>query len=137
MRYYDLLETHNNLKYVMPNAEIEFDEAQRYDQLKHLSLEQWKMLVHSGYPTIASAQMLLRLGNTTASDQTSAEESFDELEPTKRARVLKALTQGQIEYPIVLKDGPDLDLLSGNTRLTALVARGWTPKVLIIDITEK
>lgn len=125
------------IRYAMPNADLEYDEAMRYESLQGISKEQWRGMVATGHPVLATAAVLSNLGNTTGATQADAEESYGELEADKRSRVEQQINNGTIELPIVLKDGDTLDLLSGNTRLTALVKAGITPKVLVVDITDK
>lgn len=127
----------HRIRYTMPNADLEYDEAMRYESLQGLSKDAWRSLVASGRQTLATASLLARLGNTTGATPADAEENYGELEADKRARVEQQINTGTIELPIVLKDGNTLDLLSGNTRLTALVKAGITPKVLVVDITAK
>jgi hypothetical protein len=122
------------IRYVMPNIEREFEEAQRYKQLQKLSVDQWSQLVAAGHAVTANPPMLASIGNSTATSPDEAIECWEKLEPDKRARVTQALASGTIEYPIVLKIGNKMDLLSGNTRLTALVARGIQPQVWVIEI---
>jgi hypothetical protein len=125
------------IRYTMPNADLEYDEAMRYESLQGLSKDEWRALVASGRQVLATAAFLARVGNTTGATTAEAEENYGELEADKRSRVEQQINTGTIELPIVLKDGDTLDLLSGNTRLTALVKAGITPKVLVIDITAK
>ncbi len=127
----------HRIRYTMPNADLEYDEAMRYESLQGLSRDAWKELVASGRPVLATASFLSQLGNTTGATPADAEEIYGELEADKRSRVEQQINTGTIELPIVLKDNDTLDLLSGNTRLTALVKAGITPKVLVVDITAK
>ena len=125
------------VRYVMPNADLEYDEAMRYESLQGVSKAAWREMVAAGRPAAATPAFLALLGNTTGATPADAEENYGELEADKRARVEQQINTGTIELPIVLKDGDTLDLLSGNTRLTALVKAGITPKVLVVDITAK
>ena len=125
------------IKYTMPDADLEYEEAMRYPSLRNLSKPEWARLVASGRKVIATSPLLAKLGNTTAATKEDAEESYGELEQEKRTRVERLLNKGTIELPIVLKDNDSFDLLSGNTRLTAMVKAGIAPVVLIVDITPE
>lgn len=124
------------LQYLTPNAEREFDESQRYESLRGMSVKQWCDFVRSGRAMSITPQMLTSIGNSTATSPEVARETLGDLEPEKQERALMALASGRVEYPIVLRDGNSLDLLAGNTRLTAIVAKGLTPKVWVVDVTS-
>ena len=124
------------IRYTMPNAKREYDEAGRYLELKNLTVQQWELLVSTGRPVEITPEFLASIGNSTAIDQATATRDFPELEAEKRTRVTQQLKSGSIEMPIVLKNGDTYDLLSGNTRLTALVKAGISPTVLVVDITN-
>lgn len=121
------------IRYVQPNADIEYDESQRYPVLHGITGQQWRELVSTGQPIQLSNGILARIGNSTATSQAEADEAFNDLEPEKKARAMAAIKSGTVEYPIVLKDGNTLDLLSGNTRLTAIVKLGLAANALVID----
>lgn len=123
----------NTIQYAMPDAAAEYDEAQRYDQLKGISVDQWKQLVSAGKRVTLTPAILASIGNSTATDVAVARENLSELEPEKLARVKRLINRGTVEMPIVLQSGNTLDLLSGNTRLTLLVSKGVLPTVLVVS----
>lgn len=129
-----LSQVKNTIRYIMPNAELEYDEAQRYDELREITMEQWEGLVATGQRTPLTAATLATIGNSTATNVQVARENINELEPEKLERVQQAINSGIVEMPIILKDGNTLDLLSGNTRLTLLVSKGLLPTVLVVAI---
>ena len=122
------------IRYIMPNAKLEYDEAQRYDELREITLEQWEGLVATGQRTVLTLVTLSTIGNSTAINTQVAQENLSELDPEKIRRVQEAINSGTVEMPIVLKDGNTLDLLSGNTRLTLIVSKGLLPTVLVVAI---
>ncbi len=122
--------------FVPPRPELEYEEVQRYEELQGLSLEEWSQLVSTGQPTVCTPQMLSMIGNSTSNTVDDANESWDELDADKKERALAAINKGVVEYPIVLRRGNTLDLLAGNTRLTALVKMGLPAKVLIVDVKK-
>lgn len=122
------------IRYIMPNSSIEFEEAQRYPKLKGLTVENWDKLVRTGRVIDATPEVLVSIGNSTANTIEDAKQNIGQLEGHKIERVESQLGNGTIEYPIVLSDGGEMDLLSGNTRLTTLVSRGITPKILVIEV---
>jgi GNAT superfamily N-acetyltransferase len=105
-------------KFVEPNFDFEWEEAERYPEFVKLGKDAWIELAQKGKAvTINSAQ---GINNTDAADP----DSFKLLAPEKQKRALAQLEKGTVEMPIVAvySDGHK-ELIGGNTRLTAMMAR--------------
>jgi GNAT superfamily N-acetyltransferase/predicted transcriptional regulator len=105
-------------KFVEPNFDFEWEEAERYPEFVKLGKDAWIELARKGKAvTINSAQ---GINNTDAADP----DSFKLLAPEKQKRALAQLEKGTVEMPIVAvySDGQK-ELIGGNTRLTAMMAR--------------
>jgi predicted transcriptional regulator len=105
-------------KFVEPNFDFEWEEAERYPEFVKLGKDAWIELARKGKAvTINSAQ---GINNTDAADP----DSFKSLVPAKQKRALAQLEKGTVEMPIVAvySDGHK-ELVGGNTRLTAMMAR--------------
>ena len=105
-------------KFVEPNLDFEWEEANRYPEFAKIGKEAWIELASKGKAvTIKSAK---GINNTDASDL----DSFKSLDPNKQKRALAQLEKGKIEMPVVAvySDGYK-ELIGGNTRLTAMMAR--------------
>ena len=105
-------------KFVEPNFDFEWEEAERYPEFVKLGKDAWIELAKKGKAvTINSAQ---GINNTDAADP----DSFKLLAPEKQKRALAQLEKGTVEMPIVAvySDGHK-ELIGGNTRLTAMMAR--------------
>ena len=105
-------------KFVKPNFDFEWEEAERYPEFARLGKDDWIELARKGRAvTIKSAR---GINNTDAADP----DSFKSLHPAKQKRALAQLETGTVEMPIVAvySDGHK-ELVGGNTRLTAMMAR--------------
>ena len=108
----------NGRKFVEPNFDFEWEEAERYPEFAKLGKDAWIELARKGRAVaITSAQ---DISNTDAADP----DSFKSLVPAKQKRALAQLEKGTVEMPIVAvySDGHK-ELIGGNTRLTAMMAR--------------
>ena len=104
--------------FVEPNFNYEWEEANRYPEFQKIGKEKWIELAKKGeVVTITSAT---GISNTDATEP----DSFSSLDKDKQARALAQLDSGNIEMPIVAvySDGHK-ELIGGNTRLTALMAK--------------
>jgi 5'(3')-deoxyribonucleotidase len=104
--------------FVEPNFDYEWEEANRYPEFQKIGKEKWIELAKKGeVVTITSAT---GIRNTDATEP----DSFSSLDKDKQARALAQLDSGNIEMPIVAvySDGHK-ELIGGNTRLTALMAK--------------
>lgn len=118
----------------MPNALKEYEEILRY---KSVSFAEWKDMIGSGKILSVDQNFLLNLGNTTANTKIEAIEAMSDLETDKIRRVEHLFKTGSdIEYPIVtMLENGHYDLVSGNTRLTYMVANNIKPiKVLFVEL---
>ena len=108
----------NARKFVKPNFDIEWEEAERYPEFVRLGKDAWIELARKGRAvTINSAQ---GISNTDAADP----DSFKSLVPEKQKRALAQLETGTVEMPVVAVYGDGhKELIGGNTRLTAMMAR--------------
>ena len=107
-----------NEAFIEPNFNSEWEEAERYPEFVKLGKEEWIELAKKGKAVnIKSAK---GINNTDAADP----DSFKSLEPEKQKRALAQLEKGEVEMPIVAlySDGYK-ELIGGNTRLTAMMAK--------------
>jgi hypothetical protein len=117
-----------------PNFNHEWDEATRYPEFVKLGKEKWIELVSKGKPVTVTRKNVIRINNTDAADP----ESFKLLDPEKQERALAQLATGDVEMPIVARysDGY-LELIGGNTRLTAQMAKDGQAKVWLFNVPEE
>jgi len=119
------------LTYRVPNFDYEWEEAERYVEFEKLGKHDWIDLATKGREvTITTAK---DINNTDA----NRPDSFKELSPEKRKRTLAQIKSGTVEMPIiaVYPDGHK-ELLGGNTRLTALMAKNGKATVWMFDVPE-
>jgi len=124
----NLLETKMN----KPQFDVEWDEAQRYPEFKKLGKDGWVELASKGKATtIVSAK---DINNTDAADV----DSFKTLDPQKQKRATAQLKSGKVEMPIVAvySDGYK-ELVGGNTRLTAMLAKNGKATVWQFEVPDK
>ena len=122
------LTENSNIRYTLPNFDVEWDEAVRYPEFKQLGKSSWIELANKGdikkYSNIKSV-----LGNVDL--------NFDSLEEPKKKRFLSAFSNGNIEMPIAVKfNKDDYDLVAGNTRISGLVKNGIDPNIWIVDASH-
>ena len=105
-------------KFVEPNFEFEWEEAERYPEFAKLGKDAWIELARKGRAVAINSAR--GISNTDAAEP----DSFKSLDPAKQKRALAQLETGTVEMPIVAvySDGRK-ELVGGNTRLTALMAR--------------
>ena len=119
------------LTYKVPNFDYEWEEAVRYPEFKKLGKHDWIELATKGREvTITSAK---DINNTDANNPNA----FKSLNKDKRERTLAQIQSGTVEMPIVAKypDGYK-ELLGGNTRLTALMAKNGKATIWMFDVPE-
>jgi hypothetical protein len=119
-------------KFVKPNFDFEWEEAERYPEFVKLGKDAWIELARKGKAvTINSAK---GIDNTDAADP----DSFKSLVPAKQKRALAQLEKGTVEMPIVAvySDGHK-ELVGGNTRLTAMMARDGKATVWAFRVPGK
>jgi hypothetical protein len=119
-------------KFVEPNFDFEWEEAERYPEFVKLGKDAWIELAQKGKAvTINSAK---GINNTDAADP----DSFKSLVPAKQKRALAQLEKGTVEMPIVAvySDGHK-ELIGGNTRLTAMMARDGRATVWAFRVPGK
>jgi hypothetical protein len=112
------------IKYKLPNADLEYGEAQRYPELQNKEI--WQDAVSTG--TVTYLYKLKNVGNIDS--------KLSNLNKNKMKRVKEQISKGVIEYPIVGNFDGGLDLISGNTRIAVLRSMGIEPKVLLINIQK-
>lgn len=118
-------------KFVEPNFDVEWEEAERYPEFAKLGKDAWIELARKGKAiTINSAQ---GINNTDAGEP----DSFKLLHPEKQKRALAQLEKGTVEMPIVAvySDGHK-ELIGGNTRLTAMMARDGQATVWAFQVPD-
>lgn len=128
MKLKSLLPEQTDIRYLKPNFESEWDEAQRYPEFVEMGRLNWIKRAKAGY-TISFSKIKNILGNVDL--------NFEELHPLKKKFVLQYIQDGLIEQPIVVKFSDDnYDLVAGNTRLSGLVKFGYDPKLWVVDISD-
>ena len=117
-----------------PNFEREWDEAIRYPEFANLGKEAWIKLANNGKLITVTRKTVNKINNTDAADP----KSFKLLDPEKQKRALAQLATGDVEMPIVARysDGY-LELIGGNTRLTAQMAKDGQAKVWLFNVPEE
>jgi hypothetical protein len=121
-----------NKAFVKPQFDVEWEEAARYSEFQKIGKDAWIELAKKGKSvTIKSAK---GINNTDAADP----DSFKSLEPEKQKRALAQLEKGTVEMPIVAvySDGYK-ELIGGNTRLTAMMARDGKATVWAFKVPDE
>jgi len=119
------------ITFTKPKLHKEWDEASRYPEFRKMGKDAWIKLADEGEAvTITSA---VGISNTDATEP----DSFSSLDKGKQARALAQLDSGKIEMPIVAvySDGHK-ELIGGNTRLTALMAKKIPATVWQFDVPD-
>ena len=128
MKLKSLIPKQKNIRYIKPNFNSEWDEAQRYPEFVEMGRLEWIKRGNAGY-VVNYSQIKDMLGNVDL--------DFNRLHPTKKKFVLQYIKDGLVEHPIVVKfSDTDYDLVAGNTRLSGLVKYGYDPKLWVIDISD-
>ena len=118
--------------FVKPQFDVEWDEATRYPEFEKIGKEAWIKLAKKGKAvTIKNAE---DINNTDAADP----DAFKNLDKNKQARALAQLKSGDVEMPIVAvySDGYK-ELIGGNTRLTAMMARDGVATVWAFKVPDE
>jgi predicted nucleotidyltransferase len=113
-----------------PDFGREWEEAIRYPEFVKLGKEKWIELAGKGKPVTVTRKNVHKIHNTDAADP----ERFKLLDPEKQKRALAQLANGDVEMPVVARysDGY-LELIGGNTRLTAQMAKDGQAKVWVFN----
>ena len=129
-----MAESEKDIKYRKPNLDHEWDEATRYEEFKKIGKDKWTDLVSKGKVVEYNTKTVQKMSNTDAVNV----KDFDNLDKNKQERALKQLEKGSIELPIVASysDG-HLELVGGNTRLTAVMKATGKGKVWQFDVPDK
>ena len=129
-----IIESRQGVAEGSPNFNREWDEATRYPEFVNLGKEKWIELVSKGKPVTVTRKNVNKINNTDAADPNS----FKLLDPEKQKRALAQLANGDVEMPIVARysDGY-LELIGGNTRLTAQMAKDGQAKVWLFNVPEE
>ena len=129
-----MAESEKDIKYTKPNLDHEWDEATRYEEFKKIGKDKWIQLVSKGKVVEYNTKTVQKMSNTDAVNV----KDFDNLDKNKQGRALKQLEKGSIELPIVASysDG-HLELVGGNTRLTAVMKATGKGKVWQFDVPDK
>jgi len=122
-----------NVNFVKPQFDVEWEEANRYDFLDKLGQQGWEELAKTGKAVTVTKNSVKKIGNTGA----DSSETLDDLEPDKVARLKKAMKSGTVEMPIVMKQpNGELELIAGNTRLIGLINTVGKATVWYIDASK-
>ena len=119
------------ITFTKPKLHKEWDEASRYPEFRKMGKDAWIKLADEGEAvTITSA---VGISNTDATEP----DSFSSLDKNKQARTLAQLKSNTVEMPIVAvySDGHK-ELIGGNTRLTALMAKKIPATVWQFDVPD-
>ncbi len=128
MKLKSLLPEQKDIRYLKPNFESEWEEAQRYPEFVEMGRLAWIKRGKAGY-LVPFSKIKDLLGNVDL--------NFEKLNPIKKKFVLQYIKDGLIEHPIVVKfSDDDYDLVAGNTRLSGLVKSGYDPKLWVVDISD-
>lgn len=128
-----MTESQNSITYTNPNFDNEWDEAKRYKEFKNIGKDKWIDLAKKGKVVDYDKESVKKIKNTEAGDV----KEFDKLHPEKQKRALQQISTGKVELPIVASysDGW-LELVGGNTRLTALMKATGKGKVWQFDVPD-
>ena len=124
-----ILKEWRGLEFLPPNFNLEWEEARRYPELFE-NRDEWLSQAKQGHIERINCDM--DLNNTDM-----CEGDLDQLDRDKVKRVLHSMKRGQIELPIFLKFGSFYELVSGNTRLTAMRKFGVPAKAWVIDMDKE
>ena len=128
MKLKSLIPKQKDIRYIKPNFNSEWEEAERYPEFVEMGRLNWLKRGRDGY-IVSFSKIKDVLGNVDL--------DFDTLHPTKKKFVLQYIKDGLIEHPIVVKFSDDnYDLVAGNTRLSGLVKYGHDPKLWVVDISD-
>ena len=128
-----MAESIKDITYTKPDLDSEWHEATRYEEFKKIGKDKWIELVNKGKVVEYNTKTVQKMSNTDAVNV----KDFDNLDKDKQARALKQLEKGSIELPIVASysDG-HLELVGGNTRLTAVMKATGKGKVWQFDVPD-
>lgn len=120
-----------HLTFKEPNFDFEWNEAIRYPEFERLGKKQWISLVKLGCKVMITS--VKNVNNTDAYDPNL----FDTLDKDKQKRALIQIESGYVEMPIIAfySDGRK-ELISGNTRLTAMMKRYGESVVWRFDVPD-
>ena len=117
---------------IQPNYHFEWDEAQRYPEFKKLGKEKWIELAQKG--KIVKIKDASKINNTDA----GSPEEFYNLDKDKQKRALQQIARNDVELPIIARYSDNhLELIGGNTRLTAMMLRKGYANVWIFNVPDE
>ena len=117
---------------IEPNYHFEWDEAQRYPEFKKLGKEKWIELAQKG--KIVKIKDASKINNTDA----GSPEEFYNLDKDKQKRALQQIARNDVELPIIARYSDNhLELIGGNTRLTAMMLRKGYANVWIFNVPDE
>lgn len=118
--------------FTKPQLDVEWGEAQRYPEFRKIGKQAWIKLASKGRAvTVKDAS---DINNTDAANP----DSFKTLDPNKQKRALAQVKSGKLELPVVAvySDGYK-ELIGGNTRLTAMMAKHGKGIVWQFDVPDE
>ena len=119
---------------INPNFNREWEEAQRYSEFRKIGKEEWIKLANKGKPFNVTRKSVKKINNTDAADINA----FNKLKLVKQLRVISQLKKGIYELPIVaLYSDGYLELIGGNTRLTAMMAKEGKAMVWVFPVPDE
>ena len=128
-----MTESKNSITYTDPNFDNEWGEAKRYKEFKNIGKDKWIELAKKGKVVDYDTETVKKIKNTEAGNV----KDWDKIDPVRKKRVVQQLKTGKIELPIVASysDGW-LELVGGNTRLTAAIRTTGKGKVWQFDVPD-
>ena len=131
-----LAESIQKIDFKDPNFEQEWNEAQRYSELKKIGKDAWIDLAKQGDKVDIDNALSNKINNTEAGEKDR--DSFKNLEKDKQERFVKDLASNNIELPIIARYSDDhLELIGGNTRLTGMMKHLGQGKAWIFDVPDE
>ena len=129
-----LINESDEIEYVSPQFDVEWDEAKRYvdhdnpDKNIGWTKDEWISKSKDGR-VVKFSEIEDKIQNTDDPID------FEMLDPDKIVRFTDALSKKKIELPIAVKlPNGSYELIAGNTRLTGLRKHGHDPKLWVFDI---
>jgi len=124
----------NEIQYLLPNFDFEWNEAKRY--INHNDLNKRILWDRKKWIELSSKGEIIELSKILDLQNVSNINDFDSLNKDKISRFNINLRTGIIELPIVCKFSNGIyELISGNTRIIGLIKNGYNPMVWLFKIT--
>jgi hypothetical protein len=115
------------IKFILPDAEYEWDEATRYEEFKSRTKREW-------FNALKKAKLSKW---SKLSGVKNYEQDIEKIDTDRRQRVQTYINAGFVELPLVgkWKDGR-AEVIGGATRIAMLTAFGYDPFVLVVPMPD-